>query len=140
MGLDTPPEIIWFISMTVVSLAALIWGGGAERIVAVANLCAWLASRLTFNAFGAGAHQWGVLAVDIGFLLVLLAAAVRTDRFWILFAAAFQLLGTVIHVTTMVDAKIEVLTYMRGLVIWSYLVLFSMAVGTWLEHRRRQAS
>lgn len=139
MGLDTTPEIIWFISMTVVSLAALIWGGGAERIVAVANLGAWLASRLTFDVFGAGAHQWGVLAVDIGFLLVLLAAAARTDRSWILFAAAFQLLGAVIHVATMVDAEIQVLTYMRGLVIWSYLVLLSMAVGTWLEHRRRQA-
>ncbi|MDP3749731.1 MAG: hypothetical protein Q8Q88_22100 [Phenylobacterium sp.] len=138
MGLDTTPEIIWFISMTLVSLAALRWGGGAERVVAVANLAAWLASRVTFDALGVGAHQWGVLLVDIGFLAVLLVAAARADRTWILFAASFQLLGVVIHVTTMVDPQIRALTYMRGLVIWSYLILVSMAVGTWLEHRRRR--
>lgn len=138
MGLHTLPEQVWFAAMTVVSLFALWRGGRTERFVAWANLAAWVASRLVFNAMEGGALQWGVLAVDVGFLGLLIFAAMSSNRSWTLFAAAFQLLGVVIHLATMVDSDIMMLTYMRGLVIWSYLVLVSMAWGTWQIVRERR--
>lgn len=132
---QTVPQLVWLTCMTLVSGFALWRGGRPERLVSIANVAAWFLTPL--------AHQWldpnwGVFAVDLAFLAVLLWLALTTDRTWLLFAAAFQLLGVVIHVAIAVDRSVMALAYMRGVVIWSYLVLASLGVGTWLYARQRR--
>jgi hypothetical protein len=119
---------------------ALWRGGRPERLTALASLGAWLLSRLVFNYRDWVDPQWAVLAVDVAFLIALTTLAVTTDRTWALFAAAFQLLGVIIHLAITLDHGIRALAYVRGLVIWSYLVLIALGVGTWLHARRSSTS
>jgi hypothetical protein len=135
----TPPLslIVWVASLLLVSAYALWRGGRPERIVAVANLIAYAATLAAEDTRDFFDPQIGIMAVDIGFLALLLALALRSDRSWLLFAAAFQLLAVVIHVAIAAEAEVRSLAYFRGLIIWSYLVLASLAVGSWCEARNR---
>ena len=131
--------IVWVVSRLAVSAFALWRGGAGERIVAVSNLVAYAATILFQDMRNFFDPQVGIMGVDIAFLALLLALAARTNRSWLLFAAAFQLLAVVIHIAIAADADVRSLAYFRGLIIWSYLILLSMAAGTWLEWRRRRA-
>ena len=131
------PQQIWFIAMVLVSGAALWRGGVPEKRVAVANVAAWFLTPLAYDRDLAGL-QWGVLGVDALFLAYLLFLALTTDRLWLLFATAFQLLGIVTHVAMGVDEGVPALPYRWGLVIWSYLTLAALAAGAWI-HRDQPA-
>ena len=132
------PQQIWFIAMVLVSGGALWRGGIPEKRVAVANVAAWFLTPLAYDRDLTGL-QWGVLGVDGLFLAYLLFLALTTDRLWLLFATAFQLLGIVTHVAMGVDEGVPALPYRWGLVIWSYLTLAALAVGAWV-HRDQPVS
>jgi len=132
-------RIVWTLAIVLISAAALWRGGRAERVIALANLGAWGASLLLENRSNWLDPQWGVLLVDIAFLGVLLAFALRNAANWLLFAAAFQLLSVVTHIAIMVDGGVRARAYFQGLAIWSYLVLFSLGVGVWARWRQLQA-
>lgn len=132
-------QIVWDgCALSVFGFAA--WKGARpERIAAAA--CA-LASVMTPFAIS---HrwfdpQWGVLVIDIALLAVLLWLSLTSDRTWILFIAAFQLLSVITHLAIMIDHSVAPLPYRRGLVIWSYLTLAPLALGTWRVWRDRSAA
>lgn len=129
------PQQIWFVAMALVSGAALWRGGAPEKQAAVANLAAWFLTPLTYDTDAAGL-QWGVLGVDALFLGYLLWLSLTTSRLWLLFATAFQLLGILTHLAMAADSGVLALPYRWGLVIWSYLVLAALGMGT-LVHRRK---
>ncbi|HEX5378370.1 MAG TPA: hypothetical protein VFW47_07330 [Phenylobacterium sp.] len=123
-------QIVWYGAATTVFGFAFWKGRAPERIAAAA--CA-IASVLTPFAIS---HrwfdpQWGVLAVDVALLGVLVWLALATTRTWLLFISAFQLLNVVTHVAMLVDHSVAPLPYRRGLVIWSYLTLVPLVMGTW---------
>ena len=126
---------VWTIAICGVSAFAILRGGRVARIVALANLGAWGASLLLENRSNFLDPQWGVLLVDLGFLTVLLFYALREQPSWLLFAAAFQLLSVLTHIAILIDAGVHARAYLQGLAIWSYLVLLSLAIGTWLHWR-----
>lgn len=123
--------------MLLVSGFALWRGGRPERWVALANLLAWILTPLAYRNDLID-PQWGVFLVDVGFLVLLAGLAMTTDRNWLLFAAAFQLLAVMTHIAIAVDRGVRTLAYFRGLVIWSYLVLGALAVGAWMFRRHRR--
>lgn len=125
--------------MFAVSVFALWRGGRTERVVAVANIVAWLATILVQNRHNWLDPQWGMFAVDVVFLLVLLWFVVRSSRIWILPAAAFQLLAVVTHAAILADEGVRAWAYMTALILWSYLVLITLAVGTYSYWRRTSA-
>lgn len=137
MVFATASQQIWTLSMLLVSGFALWRGGRTERWVAVANLLAWILTPLAYRNDLID-PQWGVFLVDVGFLVLLAGLAMTTDRNWLLFAAAFQLLAVMTHIAIAVDRGVRTLAYFRGLVIWSYLVLGALAVGAWMFRRDRR--
>jgi hypothetical protein len=132
-------RIVWTLAIVLVSGFALWRGARAERVIALSNLGAWGASLLLENRHNWLDPQWGVLLVDLAFLAVLLAFALRNAANWLLFAAAFQLLSVVTHMAIMVDGGVRARAYFQGLAIWSYLVLISLGVGVWVRWRQDQA-
>ena len=133
--LNSTPERIWAVAMFAVSVYALWRGGRVERLVAGANILAWALTIVVQNRRDWLHPQWGVLAVDIAFLDLLLALVVRTTRNWVMPAAAFQLLAVVTHMAIMADKGVRAWAYLTALILWSYMVLFSLAAGTYLESR-----
>ena len=118
---------------------AWLRGGWVERAVAVTNVAAWFATLALQDRNNWVDPQWGMLAVDVAFLSVLLVLVVRSDRDWIMPAAAFQLLAVATHAAIVADSGVRARAYLTALTVWSYLVLVSLAVGAYRHGRRRAA-
>ena len=125
-------RIIWLTAMILVVLFAFWRGRRPERLYAVLLVAGSFATRFAQDIVNLGDPQLGILAVDVVLLAIFLAMAMTTDRWWLLFATAFQLVEVVTHAAMILDAGIEGLAYMRGLAIWGYLSLLSLFVGVWL--------
>lgn len=135
--LNSTPERTWAAAMFAVSVYALWRGGRVERLVACANIIAWAITIAVQNRHDWLHPQWGVLVVDITFLGLLLVLVVRTAKGWVMPAAAFQLLAVVTHMAIMADKGVRAWAYLTALILWSYLVLISLAAGTYLQSRAR---
>lgn len=133
--LSSLPEQIWAVAMLAVSTYAWWRGGWVERVVAVTNVMARLATIALQNRTNWVDPQWSVFAVDVAFLGVLLGLVVRSQRTWILPAAAFQLLLVITHAAIIIDEGVRARAYITALILWSYLVLISLAVGAHLRWR-----
>lgn len=133
--LSSAPEQIWAVAMFAVSAYAWWRGGRIERVVAVANVIAWIATIAVQNRTNWVDPQWGMFGVDVAFLLLLLVLVVRSTRGWIMPAAAFQLLAVVTHAAIIADEGVRARAYITALILWSYLVLITLAVGAHLRWR-----
>lgn len=119
--------------------AAWKWGGFDERIAAIAFLVATAASNFADNTAFLRTET-GMLVVDVLLFFGLLALALRSDRFWPMWAAAFQLVGTMFHFASMAETGDFAWAYYVALIFWSYPVALSLGVGTWLEGRHRRSA
>jgi hypothetical protein len=117
--------------------SALWKGGWAERVVAAGFVINWIAVALLKDRHYAG-PQWAAFAIDTAYLAVIIVVAMWSGRYWPLFAAAFQLLGVVTHIASALDRHLSAWAYITGNVIWSYLLLGAIGIGTWNAWRSDQ--
>lgn len=124
--------------VVLLSACLLAWrfGGADEKLAAVGFVAATLLSRSLDNS-DFSHTQIGVFGVDILLLVGLLMLALRSDRFWPLWACAFQLVGTTVHVASMTEQGNFAWAYAVALIFWSYPVMLALMAGTWLEARFR---
>ena len=117
------------------------WGGLDERLAAggffVATIATNIAARSNF-----GHTEPGILLIDVVLFFGLLVLALRSDRFWPMWAAAFQLVGTMFHFASMAETEDLAWAYYVALIFWTYPVFIALGLGTWFEgrHRRNDAS
>lgn len=137
-----PPLYMVVFSVLMISCTAFaLWKGGPpEKVTAILFT---LGAYYTAAAFSASIPTYrsvevGVLIVDLFLLVALVALALRADRFWPLWVAALQLVGTAAHAAKFVDPNIAGRTYAFLLAVWAYPTLLLIFVGT-LRHRRRLA-
>jgi len=128
--LQIPP---WLWLAVVVAVFAIAWwrGGRDARTAAGALLAASLLTRLAYAY--EGQMGWGVALVDAGLLAVLVWVALRSPRWWPLFAAGFHLLAVVTHLAKLVDSQVSAWAYVTAGVIWGYLLALSIGFGAWRE-------
>jgi len=80
--------------------------------------------------------EWGALLVDVTLLGILVGVALYSDRFWPLWLAAFQALGTGGHMVRGLDHGISPLAYAILLASWSYPMIALLVIGT-MRHADR---
>ena len=119
------------------SLFAIAKGGREEKIAAVYFALAALAAPWILDKRWAGT-QWAVFAVDVGYLVLLLVLALRSAKWWPIPAAAFQLLAILTHVASLIDHQLRAWAYVTAGVIWTYLGLAAIVVGTFNTWRARR--
>ena len=130
-------DVIFTVVLLVGCGVALWKGHFDERLTAVVLLCGALVSPLvTVGAFIV--PELGILAVDATLFGFLLSLALVSDRFWPMWAAGFQIVGTLIHVARFVDASIWPYAYATAEAFWAYPVLAALGFGSWLEARYRE--
>lgn len=129
-----------------ISLAALListgvalWRGGwPERLAAGAMILAWLASGLLYKTRLWFGPQTAVFLVDLALLLVLLFIALRSDRWWPMWACGFHGLTLILTLATLLDTRISNRAgYIAGGGVFSYLVMLALFLGA---VRRRRAA
>lgn len=128
---------IVFLSLLLGSCGYAFWlGRDNERLTAIALLSSAVASvYLQTSKFFQ--PESGILIVDLLLLAYLIWLAMRSDRFWPLYAAGFQVVGTTIHLARFADSNVLHSAYAAAQIFWAYPVLLALAAGTWLEARYR---
>ncbi len=128
------------LTITVIVCGGAFWKGGREEQTAAGGLLiSWIATLILRDPTWAHA-QWGAFGADVCLLLLLTAIALRSPRYWPLFAAAFQLLCVVTHVARVVDPGVRAWAYATGQVIFSQWVFFALGVGVFTHWRRSRQS
>lgn len=120
---------------------ALFRGRTYERLAAVLFLAATVLSVIAHMQLRAGytVMNAGEVAVDTAVLAALIAIALASDRFWPLWAAGFQLVGSFAHVLKFIDVTFAPWGYAVAARFWSYPILLVLFIGAWRQHRRRLA-
>ncbi len=126
------------------SLAALLitagvalWRGGwPERLAGVAMILAWFATCFVYNIHQKFGPQTAVFLVDLALMLVLLFIALRSNRWWPMWACGFHGLSLILMLATLADPKIpNHATLNAGGGVFSYLAMAALFFGA-LPRRR----
>lgn len=125
-------------SLLITAGAAFWRGGWPERVAAAAMALAWFASAFLFTShFGFG-PQTAVFLVDVSLLLVLLAVALRSDRWWPMWACGFHGLSLILTLALLLDPQISNRAgYIAGGGVFSSLAMTALFLGA---IRRRPAT
>jgi hypothetical protein len=119
---------------------ALLKGGAPERIgstiIAVGSILTLVAA--ISSATGYRAVEIGVFFVDVATLVAFLVLALRAERYWPIWIAALQLIGTAGHAVRLVDPTIIPRAYAFVTVFGSYPMLLLIVLGTY-RHQQRLA-
>ncbi|HKP78554.1 MAG TPA: hypothetical protein VJU34_05465 [Phenylobacterium sp.] len=80
--------------------------------------------------------QWAVSLVDGALTLLYFWIALRSRRYWPLFAAGFQFLVMVTHLGHAVDPRVTGWAYLTAQLLWAYLVMLAIGYGAWTAPTR----
>lgn len=119
--------------MTVCVLAVLR-GRDEERLAAGGEVATWALTLVVFRS-RSESTQWAVLIIDVALLALFLWIALRSPRWWPLFAAGFQLLAVVTHVARALDSDVSGWAYLTAGLIWNYMALFAIGYAAWTAPR-----
>ena len=136
-----PRYLIFWTILLICCGYALLRGRKYERMAAVLFLSATVLSLLAHMYVRAGytVMNLGEVAVDTAVLVALIAIALSSDRFWPLWAAGFQLVGSMAHVLKTIDVTFAPMGYAVAARFWSYPILLVLFLGAWRQHQRTLA-
>ena len=131
-------QVSAFATVAMSFFLTLKWGGIDEKIAALGLVIAVIVTNIVTD--GRYDHtETNVLVVDISVFFGLLVLAMRSDRFWPMWAAAFQLVATMVHIGSISQTGDFSWAYYFALTFWSFPVFIALMAGTWLECRGRRA-
>ncbi len=133
-------EFIWawggLALATIVCVAALIWGGSTERMIAITLWVAWVVSILV-ETHGPGRPGILVILIDVFVLFIFIVVSLKTRRPWTLFAAASQVDDVASHFGAQL-LHYGVYSYITATGIWGGYFLIGCIVAGILGHQTRQ--
>jgi hypothetical protein len=132
MTLQIALALLFDATLALVCGYALIGGGRPERIGAAINLSASMVTTLLRLS---DASYFAPLAFIIVLIDLAVAAgfywlAIKTTRFWPIWAAGFALADLFISVAGALLPQVPLFAYHTGLGIYAYLALGALALGT----------
>jgi hypothetical protein len=133
------PHQYFFRALLLLSCGYALWRGRRdERIVALVCLAAVVATKFAISPLTErfSRVELGLVLVDLGVLAAFVFVALRSDRFWPLWAAGLQLTSSLAHVLKAVEFSLIPEAYAAAAALWSYPILIILAVATWRGRRR----
>ena len=109
--------------------AALWRGGWPERLAAGGMIAAWVATALFQNGVQLWGPQSGVMIIDSALLALLVFIALRSNRWWPMWACGFHAMSVVLHLTVIIDPKVWGRAYFVAIGAFSYLALAALFFG-----------
>ena len=134
-------QVVFYYSLlSAVWAYALVRGGAPERtaatIIGLGSVVTTLAVSGPANRFAS--VEVGIFLVDVACLAAFVALALRAERYWPLWIAGLQLIGTTGHAVKLMDPEILRRAYWFIQGFWSYPMLLLIVLGTW-RHQQRLA-
>jgi len=116
---------------------AFVRGGAPEKVVAAAFIVAAAASYAVIPAQGRfHGLEFGLLSIDAGLLVVLVAVALSANRFWPIWIASLQLFALLVHVARAYQEDVLPIVYFAVISRIAYPMLAMLAIGTACHFRR----
>lgn len=136
-----PRYLIFWAILIICCGFALLKGRKYERITAAVFVAAALSSVVGRQLLQVRYLQFdmGEAIVDTAVLIVLVGIALISDRFWPLWAAGLQLVGSMAHLLKAIDDSFAPWGYAVAARFWSYPILIILLIGTWRQYRRSKA-
>ncbi len=116
-----------FLSVAYGSVAGGRTGKAGSAIFVAATLLTFFAAVINR---GWASTSYAVFAVDSGCLILLVALALNSNRFWPIWAVGFQIVAVATHVATLWVPQIMPKVYQAMLAFWSIPILWVMVAGT----------
>jgi hypothetical protein len=130
------PFLTWRFVSLFVCLIALVRGRRPERLSAVVILFASVLTGLVLRS-----RPWKPIEPDLIFIdscvaVFFVALALKSSRWWPLWAAAFHLLAVITLLIDALDTVVRPYAYYVGEQIWDYMGLMALLLGSLVEGRR----
>ncbi|WP_373490244.1 hypothetical protein [Parasphingorhabdus sp.] len=111
---------------------AILRGARSEYFGAAVMIVGSLSTLAVAKSFGTSwsTVEEGIFAIDIIALVALIYLAIKSDRFWPMWATAFHLLAVTVHTAMMVAPDIPPWAFGTGAVFWAYPMLLALAIGS----------
>lgn len=124
-------KFLFWTLLALVCVAAALRGRRDERLAALVCLGATLLSILVRAPWrqSYSGIEFGVLSVDVATLMVFVAVALRSPRFWPLWIAGLQLSTLLAHFFKAVDFDLIPRAYAVAERFWSYPILLIILVA-----------
>lgn len=131
----------YLVILFAVTVYALLRGRRDERFAASICVLATLATHIAWEpVIGSYSHvELGVFIVDGAALLAFTYLALRSDRFWPLWVAGFQLTTILSHILKAIQLDLLPQAYAAAGRFWVYPIFLAIVIGTWRSSRRRSA-
>jgi hypothetical protein len=120
-----------------------LWRGGRyERMSALICILASILSTAgvflmrQYHPIDYSGVEQSDLTVDTLVLLSFILIALRSDRFWPLWAAGLQLTISMSHLMKAVRPELLPMAYAAAERFWSYPTLLIIMIGAWRQHQR----
>jgi len=135
----SPP--IYYTILFFVSAFAFWYGRTDERVAAAICVLATFASNIVYEPRGAySGVEIGVFIVDAATFAGFALIALRSERFWPLWLAGFQLTTVFSHLLKAIQLDLMPQAYAAAARFWVYPIFLIIVVGTWRSYRRRVES
>jgi cytochrome bd-type quinol oxidase subunit 2 len=134
-----------YIGVMPVVIGLAIWRGGPDERRGGLAILAGIVATLFAPIFGTN-HWHGtqipVMTIDAILFVALLAIVHRSRKFWPIWAAAAQLIGTLGHLAPAIFPKILAKIYIATQTFWVTPLLAALLIGTIgvMRERRRQSA
>lgn len=118
--------------------AYALWRGAQpERFVALIFLAAVPAGAAAYSMGGRwNGIEMGLFSVDLVMLVLLMAIALKANRYWPIAMAAMQVFQVIGHLIKLADPRMLPLAYWISNVVWAYPMLILLLLGS-VRHRNR---
>lgn len=133
MSASTIRGLVWAVTVIVVCALAVLRGRRDEQLAAGVMLAAWALTMVVARGFMN--LEWGILLVDFAALVGFVWIALRSDRYWPMFAAGFHLLAVVTHIARAADRAVGGWAYFTAELVWGYLLAFAIGYGAWTARK-----
>lgn len=127
---------IWFFVLGV----GLWRGERPERIVSGVMLVGMLLTPIVQTRRVFDHPDWGVMIVDIIVTVIITWVALRSDRWWPLFCAAYHFIVIGIHLVRITRPDTSQFAYATVAIVFAYLGLFALGGGLIALEARRWRS
>lgn len=115
---------------------AAIFGGKTGRAGAIIFIAATVLTIIAFQANPTWrSTSYGIFVVDLGCLIALAVLAIKSNRYWPIWAAGFQTIAVATHLATMVAEETVPHAYRALLSFWGIPILVVMVAGTLRDRR-----
>ena len=123
------------------SCGAGLWlGGWPERIAAIAMVIAWFASAVLLSQIQFWGVEIEVMIVDALLFATILAIALKSDRWWPMWASGFLGLVVLVHLAVFLDPRIWARAYFVASNMFSYLAMLALLIGSLTRIRRAETA